>query len=61
MIKETNEWNVIFFYSKEFHVMIFFGCCSIMAQAQLRLADAERPIWHDEGDTCPVPGCVGFN
>jgi hypothetical protein len=31
-----------------------------MAQAQLRLPDAERPIWHDVGDSYPVPGCVGF-
>jgi hypothetical protein len=31
-----------------------------MAQAQLRLPDSERPIWHNEGDTCPVPGNVAF-
>jgi hypothetical protein len=31
-----------------------------MTQSQLKLPGFQRPLLPYEGDTCPVPGCVGF-
>lgn len=31
-----------------------------MTEAHLHHPEADRHLWSLEGNTCPVPGCVGF-